>query len=79
MDCLSLGTGRPSRRSPRRFTNPQEGDFVDETVGLKVLFVAGFGPLVRDSAASKALYVDTLQLPLEARPDIGITFTPWLR
>ena len=40
-----------------------------EIVGLKVLFVAGFGPLVRDPQASKAFYVDTLQLPLEARPD----------
>ena len=40
-----------------------------EIGGLKVLFVAGFGPLVRDPHASKAFYVDTLQLPLEARPD----------
>jgi len=27
---------------------------VTEIVGLKVLFVAGFGPLVRDPEASKA-------------------------
>ena len=40
-----------------------------EMVGLKVLFVAGFGPLVRDPQASKAFYVDTLGLPLEAMPD----------
>ncbi len=40
-----------------------------EILGLKVLFVAGFGPLVRDPQASKAFYVDTLQLPLEARSD----------
>ena len=39
-----------------------------EIVGLKVLFVAGFGPLVRDPEASKAFYVDTLGLPLEAMP-----------
>ena len=39
-----------------------------EIVGLKVLFVAGFGPVVRDPHASKAFYVDTLQF-LEARPD----------
>ena len=31
---------------------------------LKVLFVAGFGPIVRDPAASKRFYVDTLGLPL---------------
>lgn len=35
---------------------------------LKVLFVAGFGPIVRDPAASAALYRDTLGLPLEAMP-----------
>jgi|SRR5688572_31901148 len=37
--------------------------------GLKVLFVAGFGPIVRDKRASKSFYVDTLGLPLEAQPD----------
>jgi catechol 2,3-dioxygenase-like lactoylglutathione lyase family enzyme len=36
--------------------------------GLKVLFVAGFGPLVKDTAASKAFYVDALGLPLEQQP-----------
>ena len=39
-----------------------------DTTGLKVLFVAGFGPLVRDAEASKAFYRDALQLPLEAMP-----------
>jgi catechol 2,3-dioxygenase-like lactoylglutathione lyase family enzyme len=39
---------------------------VTEIIGLKVLFVAGFGPLVRDPQASRAFYVDTLGLPLEA-------------
>jgi catechol 2,3-dioxygenase-like lactoylglutathione lyase family enzyme len=32
---------------------------------LKVSFVAGFGPIVRDPAVSRALYRDTLGLPLE--------------
>lgn len=36
---------------------------------LKVKFVAGFGPIVRDPAASRALYRDTLGLPLESMPD----------
>jgi catechol 2,3-dioxygenase-like lactoylglutathione lyase family enzyme len=36
--------------------------------GLKVLFVAGFGPLVRDPAKSKRFYVDMLGLPLKAMP-----------
>jgi catechol 2,3-dioxygenase-like lactoylglutathione lyase family enzyme len=34
--------------------------------GLKVLFVAGFGAIVRDPARSKEFYVDDLGLPLEA-------------
>jgi catechol 2,3-dioxygenase-like lactoylglutathione lyase family enzyme len=36
---------------------------------LKVSFVAGFGPIVRDPAASRALYHDTLGLPLEPMPN----------
>ncbi|HMJ12248.1 MAG TPA: VOC family protein [Polyangiaceae bacterium] len=36
--------------------------------GLKVLFVAGFGPLVRDPAESRKFYFDSLGLPLEAMP-----------
>jgi catechol 2,3-dioxygenase-like lactoylglutathione lyase family enzyme len=36
---------------------------------LKVVFVAGFGPLVRDSEASQALYVRALGLPLQSRPE----------
>lgn len=37
--------------------------------GLKVLFVAGFGPIVEDAAAARTLYKDTLGLALEAMPD----------
>ena len=37
--------------------------------GLKVLFVAGFGPVVRDPVVSKSFYVDTLGLPLEPMPN----------
>ena len=32
---------------------------------IDVLFVAGFGPIVRDSAASRKLYVQTLGLPFK--------------
>ena len=35
---------------------------------LKVLFVAGFGPVVRDPTESRAFYKDTLGLPLEPMP-----------
>jgi len=31
---------------------------------MKVLFVTGFGPIVRDHASSRKLYVETLGLPL---------------
>jgi catechol 2,3-dioxygenase-like lactoylglutathione lyase family enzyme len=36
---------------------------------LKVSFVAGFGPIVRDPALSRTLYRDTLGLPLESMPN----------
>ena len=36
---------------------------------LKVVFVAGFGPIVRDPQASQALYVGALGLPLQSRPE----------
>ncbi|VYU44399.1 glyoxalase [Metakosakonia massiliensis] len=32
---------------------------------IDVLFVAGFGPVMRDTAISKAFYKDTLRLPLK--------------
>jgi catechol 2,3-dioxygenase-like lactoylglutathione lyase family enzyme len=41
---------------------------VTEELGLKVLFVAGFGPIVRDPDASRSFYASTLKLPLEAMP-----------
>ena len=39
--------------------------------GLKVVFVAGFGPLVKDAAVSNAFYVDVLGLPLEQQAGGG--------
>ncbi|MDC9819432.1 glyoxalase [Pectobacterium polonicum] len=39
---------------------------MDQTIpGVEVLFVAGFGPIVKSLSASHALYVDTLKLPLK--------------
>ena len=35
---------------------------------MKVLFVTGFGPIVRDVASSKRLYLETLGLPLKPHP-----------
>jgi len=36
---------------------------------LKVLFCAGFGPIVKDPGAAKKLYAETLGLPMEQLPD----------
>lgn len=36
---------------------------------MKVLFVAGFGPIVRDATTATALYRDALGLPLESEDD----------
>ena len=44
---------------------------------MQIKFVAGFGPLVRDPAASPAFHRDILGLPPHGeRLLIGITFTP---
>jgi len=36
---------------------------------MKVLFVAGFGPIVHNESASRNLYIDTLHLPLKMDGD----------
>jgi hypothetical protein len=36
---------------------------------LKVLFIAGFGPIIRDSAASRTLYRDTLGVAFKEESD----------
>jgi catechol 2,3-dioxygenase-like lactoylglutathione lyase family enzyme len=36
--------------------------------GTKVLFIAGFGPIVRDVEASRRLYAQTLGIPFEEAP-----------
>ena len=38
---------------------------------MKVLFVAGFGPIVRDMGASLAFYRDTIGMPLEEKGDVS--------
>lgn len=40
----------------------------DETTGLAILFIAGFGPITQDSVASLAFYQRTLNLPLKGMP-----------
>ena len=41
---------------------------MSELPELRVLFVAGFGPIVQDHRVSLALYKEVLGLPLEAMP-----------
>jgi len=36
---------------------------------IKVLFVVGFGPIVRDGEESRKLYQETLGLPLQTQPE----------
>jgi catechol 2,3-dioxygenase-like lactoylglutathione lyase family enzyme len=42
---------------------------MSEAIGLKVVFVAGFGPIIKDAGAAKAFYADALGLPMEQQPD----------
>jgi hypothetical protein len=43
---------------------------VKQEIGhLKVLFIAGFGPIVRDSAVSRRLYQETLDIPFKEEKD----------
>jgi len=41
---------------------------------FKILFIAGFGPIVRDPAASKELYIDALKIPFK-EADGGYFYT----
>jgi len=38
-------------------------------VSIRILFIAGFGPIVRDSAASRKLYGQTLNIPFKEEKD----------
>ncbi|MGH2491224.1 MAG: VOC family protein [Candidatus Limnocylindria bacterium] len=59
---------------------------------MKVLFVAGFGPIVHDMDASLRFYRETIGMPLEEGADVstarllspegllvGVVYTPWMR
>jgi catechol 2,3-dioxygenase-like lactoylglutathione lyase family enzyme len=39
-----------------------------DLAGVNVLFVSGFGPLVKDADTSKRFYAEALGLPLEPQP-----------
>jgi hypothetical protein len=38
---------------------------MDEPEGVKVLFIAGFGPVVSDESSGRALYVNALGIPFK--------------
>jgi len=44
---------------------------------LKVLFIAGFGPIASEVEESRRLYADALIGPEGLL--VGVTITPWLR
>jgi hypothetical protein len=48
------------------------GDVMTGTANVKVLFIAGFGPIVRDREESRKLYRDRLGIPFQ-RPDQKLT------
>jgi hypothetical protein len=39
-----------------------------EFADIEILFIAGFGPIVRDAAASQKLYSDILHIPFKEEP-----------
>ena len=42
---------------------------MEGAANLKVLFIAGFGPIVSDTAESRKLYRDVLGIPFKEEPD----------
>src|SRR5262249_40128677 len=53
------------RRETRENAIGQRRTPVKTPANIDVLFVAGFGPIVRDDAASRKFYRDTLRLPFK--------------
>jgi hypothetical protein len=43
----------------------KKGDAMKEIENIKVLFIAGFGPIVREVAASRKLYSQVLAIPFK--------------
>lgn len=47
---------------------PRTGDAMPDSANLKVLFIAGFGPIGRDTGESRKLYRDVLGISLCGKP-----------
>jgi hypothetical protein len=43
----------------------RKGDAMQGLEKIRVLFIAGFGPIVRDADASRKLYLKTLEIPFK--------------
>jgi hypothetical protein len=54
------------------------GDAMHDTGNVKILFIAGFGPIVRDVAESRKLYREALGIPFKEETD-GYLHTEALR
>jgi len=48
---------------------PRTGDTMQNSTKLKILFIAGFGPIVRDTGESRKLYRDVLGIPFKEEAD----------
>jgi hypothetical protein len=45
--------------------NPSKGDAMQDLTNINVLFIAGFGPIVREAAESRKLYGQTFGIPFK--------------
>jgi hypothetical protein len=45
------------------------GDIMPGTANVEILFIAGFGPIVRDREESRKLYIDRLGIPFKEEAD----------
>jgi hypothetical protein len=45
--------------------NPIKGDAMQDLTNINVLFIAGFGPIVREAAESRKLYGQTFGIPFK--------------
>jgi hypothetical protein len=57
---------------------PERGYAMQDTGNIKILFIAGFGPIVREAAASRKLYREVLGIPFKEETD-GYLHTEALR
>jgi hypothetical protein len=71
--CITPRTAKrsaePSKPAGQGGSVTQKGDAVEQSVNIKVLFIAGFGPIVREATASRSLYRQTLGISFKEEKD----------